>query len=162
MIMSLKSSMGRKLSVAGAAVGAMSLLATAASAGECPPGKSGVDLRKPGATAPKGVTDNVLSTIDLGQEAVGLKGHDFRLRRLVIEPGGVVPWHSHAERPALIYVVSGTIHEYASTCSVPIVHKAGEVSAETHATAHWWQNTSNKPVVLISVDIQRNKNDHNM
>jgi quercetin dioxygenase-like cupin family protein len=105
------------------------------------------------------VTD---SKIDLGQEAVGLEGHDFRLRRLVIEPGGTVPWHSHGERPALIYVVSGTILEYASNCTVPIVHKAGEVSAEDHGTSHWWKNTSDKPVVLISADIQRNKNDHNM
>jgi quercetin dioxygenase-like cupin family protein len=41
-----------------------------------------------------------------------------------------VPWHSHEDRPALIYVVSGTIFEYASNCAVPIEHKTGEVSVE--------------------------------
>ena len=30
---------------------------------------------------------------------------------LVVQPGGIVPWHSHADRPALIYVVSGEIVE---------------------------------------------------
>ena len=47
----------------------------------------------------------------------------MQFRKLVIEPGGVVPWHSHGDRPAIIYVVSGEIIEYASNCAVPIVHK---------------------------------------
>ncbi len=133
-------------------------------AGQCPPDKMRADATKPAphAHAPKGVTDTVLSSIDLGAEKVALKGYQFRLRRLVIQPGGIVPWHSHAERPAQIYVVSGQILEYASTCAVPIVHKAGEVAPETHATAHWWQNTGTVPVVLISVDINKDPNDKTM
>jgi quercetin dioxygenase-like cupin family protein len=86
----------------------------------------------------------------------------MRVRRLEIQPGGIVPWHSHAERPALIYIVSGTIVEHASNCAVPITHKAGEVARETHATSHWWQNTGTVPVVLLSFDIQRDPNDKNM
>ena len=35
----------------------------------------------------------------------------MRVRQLEIQPGGIVPWHSHADRPALIYVVSGEIVE---------------------------------------------------
>ena len=38
-----------------------------------------------------------------------------------------MPWHSHEDRPALIYIVSGSIHEYESNCSVAVEHKAGEV-----------------------------------
>ena len=76
----------------------------------------------------------------------------MRLRRLEIQPGGVVPWHSHGDRPAIIYIVQGEILEYASTCAVPILHKAGEVARETHATAHWWQNKSCSTVVLLSAD----------
>jgi quercetin dioxygenase-like cupin family protein len=73
-----------------------------------------------------------------------------------------VPWHSHEDRPALIYVVTGEIYEYASNCAVPILHKAGEVARETHATAHWWKNDGKAPVVLLSFDIQRDPNDHHM
>jgi quercetin dioxygenase-like cupin family protein len=73
-----------------------------------------------------------------------------------------VPWHSHAERPAIIYIVSGTIVEYASTCAVPIVHRAGDVARETHATSHWWKNTSNRPAVLLSADILHDKADPHM
>jgi quercetin dioxygenase-like cupin family protein len=140
--------------------GALSIAGTAL-AGECPAGKLAAGFGNPGHGA-KSVTDTVLSTVDLGQEKIAAKGHTFRMRKLVIQPGGIVPWHSHAERPAIIYVVSGTILEYASHCTVPIVHKAGEVSKEPSGTSHWWKNTGTVPVVLISADIIKDPNDKNM
>lgn len=155
----------RTLAIASATMGALAVVSTTAMAGECPGGKVGVDVTKPGATAPKGVTDNVIASIDLAQETEALKGRLFRMRQLVIEPGGVVPWHSHAERPALIYVIEGSITEYRSTCAVPIEHKAGEVTAEFGADlAHWWKNNTDKPTVLISADLFRTKakEDHPM
>lgn len=142
-----------------AIVAATALLAPVAHAGQCPAGQTGIDVQKPGAKAHKNVTDKVIGSIDLAKEAPGLKDHKFRLRRLVVQPGGEVAWHSHADRPAIIYIVSGTIHEYASTCRVPIVHKTGDVATETHATSHWWKNNSSKPVVLLSSDILHDKSD---
>lgn len=133
--------------------GATVLLSTAAFAGTCPADKVMADAQKPGATMPKGVDDKVIGSIDLAKEGPKLKDHKLRLRRLVIQPGGVVPWHSHGDRPAIIYIVSGTIVEYRSTCAVPIVHKAGEVAEEIHTTSHWWKNHSKRPVVLLSADI---------
>src|SRR5207244_1622636 len=79
-------------------------------------------------TPAQGVTDTVLASIDLAKEPVKLADHLQRLRKLVVQPGGVVPWHSHDDRPALIYIIEGEIVEYASSCAVPIVHKAGEVA----------------------------------
>lgn len=139
--------------------GTMGLMAPLASAGECPADKVTTDGQKPGTTASKDVTDTVIASIDLNDEAPHLKDTKFRLRKLVIQPGGIVAWHSHAERPAIIYIVSGTIEEYASTCSVPIVHKSGDVARETHTTAHWWQNKTSEPVVLLSSDILHDKMD---
>jgi quercetin dioxygenase-like cupin family protein len=103
--------------------------------------------------AAQGVTDTVISSSDLAPQGVGINDRLFRLRSLVVQPGGVVPWHSHADRPAIIYIVSGQITEYASTCAVPIVHKAGEATAEMHATSHWWKNDSRQPVELLSADL---------
>lgn len=137
-------------------------LAGPAFAGSCPDDKVVADAHQERMTTPRGVTDKVIASVDLAQEKVGLKDHKFRMRRLVIQPGGVVPWHSHAERPAIIYIVSGTIMEYASTCSVPIVHRAGEVATETKATSHWWKNTSGRPVVLLSADILHDRTDPKM
>lgn len=151
----------RGVSIAATIAGTLAL-AAAAQAGECPAGKMRAGATANAGHAAKAVTDTVLAQIDLGGEKVALKGHNMRVRKLVIQPGGIVPWHSHQERPALIYVVAGQIHEYASTCAVPILHKAGEVARETHATAHWWTNTGTVPVVLLSFDIQKDPNDKNM
>ena len=84
------------------------------------------------------------------------------MRKLVVAPGGVVPWHSHDDRPALIYVIEGEINEYNSNCSVPIVHKTGDVARETLGTSHWWKNLGDKTVTLLSFDILHDKADHNM
>jgi hypothetical protein len=106
------------------------VLAAPASAGECLAAKVRPGVRIQGQTQPKGVTDTVLAYVDLVKEKVSLADHELRTRRLVIQPGGVVPGHSHEERPALIYIVSGAIQELASNCSVPIVHMVGEVSVD--------------------------------
>lgn len=130
-------------------------LPLAAFAGECPADKrvaDGQGQKNPG-HGPKAVTDVVIASTDLAAEKVMLKEHLFRARRLVIQPGGIVPWHSHDERPAMIYVVKGEIHEYASNCAVPILHKAGDVARESKGTSHWWQNGGKGAVELISVDI---------
>lgn len=128
---------------------------SAAFAGQCPAGKTVASGQgqQAGATAPKGVTDTVLATTDLAAEPMAIDGRLFRLRKLVIQPGGVVPWHSHENRPAIIYVVAGSVTEYADTCAVPIVHEAGDVAPETHATSHWWKNTGKKTAVLLSADL---------
>jgi quercetin dioxygenase-like cupin family protein len=59
------------------------------------------DATKPVDVKPVGVTDTVIATIDVDKQH-GIKNRTFRMRRLVVEPGGIVPWHSHGERPAII------------------------------------------------------------
>jgi quercetin dioxygenase-like cupin family protein len=143
----------RSLAAAGVFTGVLAMAAGAALAGECPADKVGINVTKPGATEPKDVKDTVLASIDLGKEIDGFQGRALRTRMLEIQPGGVVPWHSHEDRPALIYVLEGTVTEYASNCAVPIVHKAGEVSVETKEVAHWWENTGKTVVKLLSSDV---------
>ena len=86
------------------------IAAAPAMAGECPADKVSPGVRTSGETMPKGVTDTVLASVDLAKEKVKLADHKLRTRKLVVQPGGVVPWHSHEDRPALIYIVSGSIH----------------------------------------------------
>jgi quercetin dioxygenase-like cupin family protein len=145
----------RRVAAAAIAAGTLSLVATLASAGECPADKRVADGhgQKPGPSAARDVTDVVRSSTDLSKEPLALNGRLFRLRQLEMKPGGIVPWHSHNERPAMIYIVSGEVVEYASSCAVPIVHRAGEVAPEKNGTSHWWQNHGNTTAVLISVDL---------
>jgi quercetin dioxygenase-like cupin family protein len=156
-----KGRFGRSLLLAGIALSA-SVMASAAFAGECPADQKKPDAREPVTVGHDGVTDTVIAMIDVEKEPAKIKDTKFRMRKLTIEPGGTVPWHSHGERPAIIYIIEGQIEEYASNCAVPIVHKAGEVVAETSEVSHWWKNTGDKTVVLISTDLLKDPNDKNM
>lgn len=126
--------------------------ATPAFAGECPAGQTAVNALPGHPTEPKGVTETVIGAVDLMKE-IGVSGRQLRTRRLVVQPGGVVPFHSHADRPALIYTVSGEITEYRSSCAAPIVHKAGDISRESDGISHYWINHGKVPAVLLSSDV---------
>lgn len=142
---------------------AMVLASTAAVlAGQCPANSVTASGQAPGPAAHQNVTDKVLTMIPLATEKVSLAQHALRLRRLVVQPGGIVAWHSHADRPAIIYIISGSITEYSSHCAVPIVHHAGESTAESGGLSHWWKNHTRKPVVLLSADLLHDQNDHHM
>jgi len=129
-------------------------LAAGAQAGACPADQMRPDARTSGETMPKAVTDNEVGIVPLGAEIKGLDNRRLRLRRLVVQPGGVVPWHSHGDRPAIITTISGTITEYRSTCAVGIEHPAGDVAAESGGISHWWKNNGKVPAVLLSADIK--------
>jgi quercetin dioxygenase-like cupin family protein len=146
---------------------AAAALATAAStigahAGECPVDKIKANARQAVKLEAVGVADMTLGAIDLGKEKARIKGRELRFRKMVIQPGGVVPWHSHDDRPALIYVAEGDILEFASNCAGPIHHKAGDIRAERKGTSHWWKNLSDKPVVLFIADVRADPNDKHM
>jgi quercetin dioxygenase-like cupin family protein len=148
------STMKTMIKVAPIALVAALAFASPANAGQCP---------KPGAmdlanapTMPKGVTDTVIGSVDLGPE-INVDGRQLRTRRLVIQPGGVVPLHSHKDRPALIYTVSGSITEYSDACAAPIQHKAGDISREADGLSHYWVNRGKVPAVLLSSDVFHGK-----
>ncbi len=138
-----------------------SLPAAPAFAGDCPADQVAENAMKPGATMPEGVTDDVITSIDLAPKGDAWKHSMLRMRKLVVQPGGVVPWHSHEARPANILIVSGSITEYRSTCKVPILHKKGDVTAEFGRLSHWWKNTGKVPAVLYSSDILTDETQQN-
>jgi quercetin dioxygenase-like cupin family protein len=151
----------RGLAVLAAIAGSLATM-SAAAAGECPAGHM-----KPNAPTmvdfkPVGVTDTTLGAINLEKQPAHIAGRELRFRKLTIEPGGIVPWHSHDDRPALIFVQQGEIEEYASNCDVPIVHKAGEIRPEVFGTSHWWKNLGKETVILYVGDVRKDPADHNM
>jgi quercetin dioxygenase-like cupin family protein len=127
--------------------------ATHAVAGECPAGKAGANPLNNAPTAPVGVTEQELASIDLKSENVKLDQRRLRLRAMQIQPGGIVPLHDHSDRPALIMVNEGAIFENSSKCLEPIYHRAGEISREFLGTKHWWKNEGSTTVKLTIADI---------
>ena len=152
---------GHTAAIAALAIGS-AVVTTSAFAGSCPADKMKADAREPVRFAAVGVTDTTLGAIDLGKEPAKIKDRELRFRKLTIEPNGIVPWHSHGDRPALIFIAEGEIIEYASNCAAPIVHKAGQIRSETSGTSHWWKNLGDKTVVLYVGDVLHDKNDKYM
>jgi quercetin dioxygenase-like cupin family protein len=136
----------------------LTLLATLAAAGiahagQCPADKTMANALPQAPAMPVGVTDTELASIDLAKENVKLNQRRLRMRHMTIAPGGIVPLHSHEDRPALIMVTSGEIYENSSKCAVPILHKAGDIARESLGTKHWWRNAGTQPVELTIADI---------
>ena len=138
------------------------VMASSATAGECPADKMKPNVRAMVDTKPVGLSDVTLGSIDLGKQPAHIEGRELRFRKLTIEPGGIVPWHSHDDRPALIFVQQGEIVEYASNCEVPNAHKAGEIRPEMYGTSHWWKNLGKETVILYVGDVRKDPTDHNM
>lgn len=132
------------------ALAATVAFATPALAGQC--AAEGTNALANAPTMPKDVTDTVIGSIDLNKE-IGVDGRLLRTRRLVVQPGGIVPLHSHVDRPALIITVSGSITEYRSNCTKPINHHAGDISREADGISHYWINNGKEPAVLLSSDV---------
>ena len=143
-------------------VSGTAVAATTAIAGECPADKMKANVREKTDFKAIGVSDVTLGAIDLEKQPAHIEGRELRFRKLTIEPGGIVPWHSHDDRPALIFVQQGEIVEYASNCAEPIVHKAGDIRPEVFGTSHWWKNLGKETVILYVGDVRKDPHDHNM
>jgi quercetin dioxygenase-like cupin family protein len=104
-------------------------------------------------TENKGVSVTPISAYELSKQ--GLKDFDqrqMRIRQLKMEPGGVAALHSHAQRPAFTYVLSGTLLEHRKGAP-DRTYKAGEVLVESSDVEHWAENKGSEPVMLVSVDL---------
>jgi len=153
--------MSKQVTLAVAIAGSF-VAASAAFAGECPADKMKPDVRPMVDYKPVGISDVTLGSIDLGKQPAHIEGRELRFRKLTIAPGGIVPWHSHDDRPALIFVQQGEIVEYASNCEVPITHKTGDIRPEVFGTSHWWKNLGKETAILYVGDVRKDPNDHNM
>jgi quercetin dioxygenase-like cupin family protein len=100
----------------------------------------------------RGVTMQLLGTVDLAGEIEGMAGRQLRMRMFTIEPGGVFgPVHDHRGRPGIVYVLQGTITDHRD--GVATDYGPGLGWPEDRNTLHWLENRGTIPAVEISVDI---------
>ena len=110
-----------------------------------------------------GANPNRLEAASAGTEAVDLAfsplasdpTRALRLRRITIQPGGVIPWHAHDVNQGMALLVSGEMTEYRSDCLDPIVHRAGHIAREDVATQHGWRNLSDREAVVLVSHVVR-------
>jgi quercetin dioxygenase-like cupin family protein len=100
----------------------------------------------------RGVTSELLATVDLGPEIEGMAGRQLRMRMFVFEPGAVFgPTHDHKGRPGIVYILQGTITDHRD--GVTTDYGPGVGWPEDRNTSHWLENRGTSSAVEISVDI---------
>ncbi len=100
----------------------------------------------------KGISLSAKNTLLLGAQIPALKGYAMQLRTIVLEPGAVAGYHSHAKRPVVAYLVSGEYTEHRD--GLPeIVHKPGEQWVEGADVANWSENRGTETTYLINVEV---------
>ncbi len=101
-----------------------------------------------------GQSEELLRTIDLSNELDSTKGRPLRMRKITVQPGGVLGLHNHVDRPAVTYLLQGQM-TYHQEGKPDLVANPGDGFAEGRATTHWAENTGKVPAVWIAVDIPK-------
>jgi quercetin dioxygenase-like cupin family protein len=99
-----------------------------------------------------GISLEASSTLELGAQIPALKGYALQIRTIVLHPGAVAGYHSHAKRPVVAYLVNGNYTEHRDGQGV-VVHKPGEQWVEGADVAHWSENRGTETTYLINVEV---------
>lgn len=105
-------------------------------------------------TADSGRSDELLRSLDLTNELSSSAGRPLRMRKITVQPGGVLALHDHVDRPAITYLLQGQM-TYHQEGRPPAVVNPGGGFAEGRTTTHWAESTGSVPAVWIAVDIPR-------
>lgn len=112
---------------------------------ECPANRTQAGARSEGFGPTSGVDSADVALTPLAHDAT----RAVRLRRLVVQPGGVIAWHDHTALQGMALIVSGEMVELRNTCLDPITYGPGDVAREDEGTAHSWRNEGDNPAVIL-------------
>ena len=102
----------------------------------------------------KGLSAEPLQSLDLSEEIDFVQGRPLRMRKITLQPGGVIGLHTHKDRPAVSYFLQGEV-TYRQEGKADVVVGPGQGFAEGKATTHWAENRGTVPAVWIAVDIPK-------
>ncbi len=100
-----------------------------------------------------GVSGQELAVVKLPADFNVEKGRTLRMREVTIAPGGLLPMHSHQDRPSVSYVLKGTLTEYLEGQPQGRQITTGESYATHGPRAHALQNRGDTPAVFLEVDL---------
>ena len=108
-----------------------------------------------GPAGARNISNTPIANAPLADEGLSqIAGYNLRTRSWAISgDDGVVPIHSHADRPAIVFTLSGEIYEYRSDVADRLLHSAGGLSLEEGDVTHWWLNEGPDEVRLIAFDV---------
>lgn len=101
----------------------------------------------------KGVKEEKLTTIDLGKQNLNdYTQRQMRMREITLAPGGVIAVHSHKDRPAMDFVLAGSVVDHREG-QQPHTYDAGQSITEATNVVHWVENKSARPAKFVTVDL---------
>ena len=80
---------------------------------------------------------------------LGLEGYTMQMREVIVEPGGAIAEHSHANRPGLVKTVSGSWVEVRGDKEFHFPASKKVALVEDENTVHWLYNDGDVPAVAI-------------
>ena len=105
-------------------------------------------------SANRGLSASPLKSLDLTSEIETVRGRPLRMRKITLQPGGVIGLHTHRDRPAVSYMLEGEV-TYHQDGKPDTVVRAGDGIAEGKETTHWAENRGAVPAVWIAVDVPK-------
>jgi quercetin dioxygenase-like cupin family protein len=96
-------------------------------------------------TENKGVKVGPPTVLDLGAEVEGVEGRQLRMRVITLEP-------SHKGRPAVAYVVQGTLTEHREGGG-DFERRQGDSWSEGKEINHWAENKGSQQAIVVAVDV---------
>ena len=112
---------------------------------ECPAGRQQANAHNEGFGPQSGVEGVDIALTPLASDPT----RAVRLRRLTVQPGGIIAWHDHSAVQGMALLISGEMVELRNTCLDPITYRAGDVAREDAATAHSWRNETDAPAIVL-------------
>lgn len=98
-----------------------------------------------------GITEQVISAVDLGPEIEGMAGRKLRMRMVTMEPGAATALHDHKGRPGTVYILQGNIVDHRD--GIAKEYGPGPGWPEEKGVTHWIENKGKIAAIEISVDI---------
>ena len=105
-------------------------------------------------TTVKGVTAKTIASLEIGPQIPELQGRYLRARMVTIEPGGHGRLHSHKDRPAILYILRGTLTSCSPDGKCEELHE-GQARAEGKDATHCGENRSTTPHTHLAVEISK-------
>jgi quercetin dioxygenase-like cupin family protein len=105
-------------------------------------------------TENKAFKDVELRSIDLESEIDTVKGYKLRMRRLTLQPGGVIALHNHKGRPTVSYLLKGTLTS-RSPGKPDMVITAGGGHTVGMADNHWVENRGAETAEWVVVEVAK-------
>ena len=103
----------------------------------------------------KGISVDALGVVPAVsmQAQLGLAGYQLQLREITIEPGGQIARHSHAGRPGIVKLVSGSWLEGRPQSETLYDADQNTVIIEDATTEHWFWNDGDEAATAYVCDI---------